>query len=176
MVALYHPRIHGHILVENGEYRTPVEALAIVADNHKRNHLPMGVAPNRSSSPDLFSPSSGRDRNSSLASAAATVAPSSPRHILPSNLESAIKQLDNEELDRLFSAVVAEQKQRGKRLPNFDGRTRHNEASPSSLTRGQVNAVLAAFKAGVTPSRIARQFGLSQADVKKALAFTNAKR
>jgi quercetin dioxygenase-like cupin family protein len=32
------------------------------------------------------------------------------------------------------------------------------------LTRGQVNAVRAAFKAGVTPSRIARQFGLSHSD------------
>jgi hypothetical protein len=29
------------------------------------------------------------------------------------------------------------------------------------MTRGQVNAVRAAFKAGVTPARIARQFGLS---------------
>ncbi len=40
-----------------------------------------------------------------------------------------------------------------------------------SLTRGQVNAVRAAFKAGITPSRIARQFGLSQSDVRKALAM-----
>jgi DNA-binding NarL/FixJ family response regulator len=109
---------------------------------------------------------------------------SSRRHVLLGNLDTAIKQLDDEELDRLFSAVVAEQKRRGKRLPNFDERTRHNddertqhnEPSPSSLTRGQVNAVLAAFKAGVTPSRIARQFGLSQADVKKALAFDKAQR
>ena len=30
--------------------------------------------------------------------------------------------------------------------------------------------VRAAFKAGITPSRIARQFGLSQSDVRKALA------
>ena len=151
----------------------------------------MGVAPNRSSSPDLLSPSSGRDRNSSLDSPSADARTnaarepmSSRRHVLPSNLDTAIKQLDDQKLDRLFSAVVTEQKRRGKRLPNFDERTRYNEdertrhtePSPSSLTRGQVNAVLAAFKAGVTPSRIARQFGLSQADVKKALAFNNAKR
>ena len=32
-----------------------------------------------------------------------------------------------------------------------------------------LNAVHAAFKAGITPARIARQFGLSQSDVKKAL-------
>jgi hypothetical protein len=109
---------------------------------------------------------------------------SSRPHVLPSNLDTAIKQLDDEELDRLFSAVVAEQKRRGKGPPNFDERTQHNEdertrhnhPARSSLTRGQVNAVLAAFKAGVTPSRIARQCGLSQADVKKALAFNNAKR
>ena len=34
-----------------------------------------------------------------------------------------------------------------------------NEAEVS-LTRGQVNAVRAAFKAGITPSRIGRQFGM----------------
>jgi predicted DNA-binding protein (UPF0251 family) len=39
-----------------------------------------------------------------------------------------------------------------------------------ALTRGQVNAVRAAFKAGITPSRIARQFGISQSDVRKVLA------
>jgi len=38
------------------------------------------------------------------------------------------------------------------------------------LALGKLNAVRAAFKAGVTPSRIARQFGISQSDVRKALA------
>ena len=33
-----------------------------------------------------------------------------------------------------------------------------------------MNAVRAAFKAGITPSRIARQFGLTLSDVRKALA------
>ena len=42
--------------------------------------------------------------------------------------------------------------------------------SAGSLTKGQLNAVRAAFKAGVTPSAIARQFGISQSDVRKALA------
>jgi len=37
------------------------------------------------------------------------------------------------------------------------------------LTQGQVNAVRAAFKAGVTPSRIARQFGLTASQVRDAL-------
>jgi predicted transcriptional regulator len=53
---------------------------------------------------------------------------------------------------------------------------RNLKAAEISLTRGQVNAVRAAFKAGVTPSRIARQFGISQSDVRKALASDEKKR
>jgi hypothetical protein len=54
--------------------------------------------------------------------------------------------------------------------------TRHRHigkhvSSKSGLLRqqGQVNAVRAAFKAGVKPSRIARQFGLTLSQVRKAL-------
>ena len=43
-----------------------------------------------------------------------------------------------------------------------------------SLTRGQVNAVRRR-KAGITPSRIARQFGISQSNVRKALASDKPK-
>jgi transposase-like protein len=38
------------------------------------------------------------------------------------------------------------------------------------LTTGKLNAVRAAFKAGVKPSAIARQFGILQSDVRKVLA------
>src|SRR6476620_7138024 len=38
------------------------------------------------------------------------------------------------------------------------------------LTTGKLNAVRAAFKAGVKSSAIARQFGISQSDVRKVLA------
>ena len=44
------------------------------------------------------------------------------------------------------------------------------EGEGASLTRGQVSAVRAGFKAGVKVSMIARQFGLSQSEVRKALA------
>ena len=47
---------------------------------------------------------------------------------------------------------------------------RQVEAAPLSLTRGQINAVRAAFKAGIKPRLIARQFGISQSDVRKVLA------
>ena len=45
-----------------------------------------------------------------------------------------------------------------------------SEDGAGSLTTGKLNAVRAAFKAGVKPSAIARQFGISQSDVRKALA------
>jgi hypothetical protein len=44
------------------------------------------------------------------------------------------------------------------------------EDGAGSLTTGKLNAVRAAFKAGVKPAAIARQFGISQSDVRKALA------
>jgi hypothetical protein len=47
---------------------------------------------------------------------------------------------------------------------------------PSDRTSGKLNAVRAAFKAGVKPSTIARQFGISQADVRKALAAEKVSR
>jgi len=45
-----------------------------------------------------------------------------------------------------------------------------------SLTRGQVNAIRSAYKAGITPARIARQFGVSQSNVRKALATDEPKK
>jgi hypothetical protein len=40
----------------------------------------------------------------------------------------------------------------------------------AALTQGKVNAVWAAFKAGVAPARIARQFGFSLSQVQRALS------
>ena len=93
------------------------------------------------------------------------------RHVLPKDLPNALTHLDDEELGRLLTAAVAEAKRRGNSLPSAQpSRTRPRGEFTASLTRGQLNAVCAAFKAGVTPARIARQFGLSHSDVRKALA------
>jgi predicted DNA-binding protein (UPF0251 family) len=121
---------------------------------------------------DLFSTESARKPTSSLPlGSPATPAPLR-RHVLPNDLTNAIKQLDDKELDQLFSAVLAEQKRRGKKCPNTDESLpkRRIEAVGVPLTQGKLNAVRAAFKAGLSPSRIARQFGISQSDVRKALA------
>lgn len=74
----------------------------------------------------------------------------------------------------MLSAVISELKQRGKKLPKSgepsepSRKQRTKEVTPP-LAQGKLNAVLAAFKAGVTPARIAREFGISQANVRKAL-------
>jgi hypothetical protein len=136
-----------------------------------------------STTPDLFSTLSDRDIVSPSVTpshpptrAAATTPPSLP-YVLPKDLPKAIKQLPDEELDRLLTTVLAEQKRRGKKPPVSDegSRKRRVEEVASHLTVGQLNAVRAAFKAGAKPSQIARQFGLSQADVRKALASDPSK-
>ena len=109
----------------------------------------------------------GESRPDSLAS--------QQRHFLPEDLAGALKRLDDVEIDALLAAVTAEAERRGRRPPGpakkkpvADAKTqRHQEAvevSAGSLTTGKLNAVRAAFKAGVKPSAIARQFGISQSD------------
>jgi hypothetical protein len=103
-----------------------------------------------------------------------------PRHVLPKDLPNAVKHLTDSELDHLLSVSINEAKRRGRlplgfqrNLPNDARRsstkTGHPKVTAVLLTRGQINAVFAAFKAGIRPSQIARQFGIAQSDVHKVL-------
>ena len=108
----------------------------------------------------------------------------SSRHVLPRDLSNALKQLDDGELDRrrgrlLTSTPVirptthmgTEQRASDQSTTTAESPERRQPEEPNvALTQGQVNAVRATFKAGITPSRIARQFGISQSDVRKVLA------
>jgi len=124
---------------------------------------------NRSTTPDLFLQGGETSRPPShLPSPRTSAATASPRHVLPKDLPKALKQLEDQELDELLLAVVAEQKRR--KLPTVDNKARTRQIEAIPLTTGKLNAVRAAFKAGVRPSRIARQFGLSQSQVRKALS------
>jgi hypothetical protein len=103
---------------------------------------------------------------------------SQPRHLLPKDLAGALKRLGDAEVDALLAAVTTEAKRRGRPTPTppttADAKSLRRQATTDdgtgSLTTGKLNAVCAAFKAGVRPSAIARQFGISQSDVRKALA------
>jgi hypothetical protein len=71
-----------------------------------------------------------------------------PRHVLPKDLPSAIKRLQDRELDLLLAAVLAEQERRG-RKPAVSAETspkRGLKAVAVSLTHAKINAVRAAFK------------------------------
>ena len=139
----------------------------------------------RSSTPDLFSSALTREahsRSSESSGSSPAIIHKTPsaipsHHVLPADLPNAVRHLDDQELDQLTSAVIAEQKRRGKKLPAEISRKRRVElVAAVPLTQAKLNAVRAAFKAGVTPSRIAQQFGISQSDVRKALASHIAKR
>jgi hypothetical protein len=138
----------------------------------------MGTGRNQPTTPDLFSAISTREHASAsgysspqpTASHANTTAPSL-RHILPKDLPNAITALTDKELDQLSAAILIEQQRRGKKPPsneNVQKRRVKDVCPPMSV--GKMNAVRAAFKAGLKPSQIARQFRISLADVRKALA------
>jgi hypothetical protein len=126
------------------------------------------------SKPDLFSATSVQNPLSSTGSNTPPIV----RHVLPTDLPNAIKQLDDQELKRLLAAVLTEQKRRGVKTRAIiePSRRQRVDAVGVSLTTSKLNAVRAAFKAGIKPTQIARQFGLSDADVRKALASEEKKR
>jgi hypothetical protein len=144
----------------------------------------IGTMPIRRSAdtaPDLFSVSPSPKAPGPSAVVQAERAEDDPasqsRHVLPKDLAGALKRLDDGEIDTLLSAVTTEADRRGrlpKRQPQLEAKPAAQrtavEAVAIGLTKGKLNAVRAAFKAGVKPSAIARQFGISQSDVRKALA------
>jgi hypothetical protein len=128
---------------------------------------PIGSAPNATERPPVVQ---GKPKLEGPASG--------PRHLLPKDLAGALERLNDGEVDSLLAAVTAEARRRGRVAPTSHGREptaadtsrlRRTAADvgAASLTTGKLNAVRAAFKAGVKPSAIARQFGISQADVKR---------
>jgi hypothetical protein len=150
------------------------------------HHQPMSRGHTPSTAPDLFSTVSAREPSSASDSpkpskpgtyaTAAEATPTLP-YVLPKDLTRALAQLQDQEFDRLVSAVLVEQKRRGGKLPEPDENSRKQrvELAAVTLPSGKLNAVRAAFKAGVKPSQIARQFGISQVDVRKALATGGSK-
>jgi hypothetical protein len=137
----------------------------------------MGSGPIKSMVPDLFSmphrEHAALPPNPPIPTADS--AASSPPHVLPSNLPAAIKHLSDQELDQLQAAVTTELQRRGKKPPSPE-KTKRVEAAAVSLTPTKLNAVRAAFKAGVRPSKIAKQFGIPQSDVRKVIASEGMKK
>jgi len=151
-------------------------------------------------SDDLFSAAAKKSRPAEVAVSHPTVSPdapaASPRYLLPKDLSGALARLDDREIDSLLAAVIDETTRRGRLTPSLKAKlieaiqgadrspkaktpvgapasrhqAPHRNNGAASLTIGQTNAVCAAFMAGVKPSVIARQFGISQSAVKKAIS------
>jgi predicted DNA-binding protein (UPF0251 family) len=141
------------------------------------------AVPNRrtkTTEPDLFSTEANRAQSSLSASQPqgdpstrdASAAAPAARYVLPNNLHEMIKRLGEDEFDRLVLVVEAEQKRRQPHATLSSKKTIIPSADlpPLALTASKINAVRAAFKAGVKIPQIARQFGISQSDVRKALS------
>ena len=77
---------------------------------------------------------------------------------LPADLGSAVRNLDDDSLDRLVKAAVAEARRRSREIPGAKQTTRQ----PAAVTPGQERMILAAFDAGLKPAAIAREFRLSR--------------
>jgi len=122
--------------------------------------------------------------------------PAPARYLLPGDLPDALARLNDGEIDSLLAALICEAKRRG-RLPSgmkpnppeadrpaagvqregtTDKAALPRQRQPRvgdrtiALTPGQTNAVRAAFKAGVKPSAIAREFRISRTAVRQVLA------
>src|SRR5262249_27789910 len=93
------------------------------------------------------------------------------------DLAKALKFLNDDQIKRLAGAVQEEAERRGIPLAKEEVSRRETivglrakerraqgkdtREDRATVTKGQANAVNGAFRAGVTPSQIARQFGLS---------------
>jgi hypothetical protein len=152
----------------------------LIADSYYSRHADaMGRDPAERTVPDLFPTATA-----SAAPAPMAATESKPRrYVLPKNLRNAVKHLGDGELELMYAATLEELKHRGKTpksvetnlsarpdLTKIQSLTAKLKAADVLLTRGQMNAVRSAFKAGITPSRIAREFGIALADVRQALA------
>src|SRR3954453_12196890 len=77
-----------------------------------------------------------------------------PTYQLPRNLPNALSHLDDDQLARLLGAVNVELERRGKKasIQHSVEQKRPTEEGAPPLAFGKLNAIRAAFKAGVKPS------------------------
>src|SRR4051812_3840462 len=103
--------------------------------------------------------------------------------LLPTDLEGSLAILNDSEFDRLLAGVIREASRRHKRVqfpldpsaPAASVKATQHKPKPEGVTAAKANLVRAAFKAGVKPGAISRQFGLSQATIRQVLRSEEVK-
>ena len=131
--------------------------------------------------PDLFSLADGSEPRAGRPRIA--VKPRVP--LLPSDLLGALKHLSDEDLQRLRQAADDEALRRNLRVtplpvaggverfsapPRAKTQKRFVKSKSGTLAPALIKVIRAAVKAGVKPNAVARQFGVSPAAVRLALA------
>ncbi len=147
---------------KTGGYRARTRVCDCALDANGGALWRMGVAPNQSWVCDPFSSSDREPSPSSPPASSSPVVSQAPetalssRHVLPKDLDTAIRRLDDQELERLLLVALEERSRRKKEIaaPEKNQRERQIESIAVSLPQGKLNAIRAAFKADVTPSRI----------------------
>jgi len=142
----------------------------------------------KGTTPDLFADGYAVSKPPSRTPASASSAePHAGRQVvLPEDLSGALRHLDDGQLDRLLREVITEARRRGRLPPELQSDTKaHRQkkerkaASPRAkaapvrpvdVPAGQANLIRAAFKAGVKPAAIAREFRISRSVVSQVLA------
>lgn len=105
-------------------------------------------------------------------------APPGPRRLLPHDLDLSLKYLSEGELQRLAEAVAfeirrrkvaqAQERKPATALPLQDsGKDQVREVA--GLTSAQVNLIRASIKAGVKPTALQRQFGVTRSQITAAM-------
>jgi len=133
---------------------------------------------NRALEPKLFSSwgESGQSSNIKRSDSREQDTPRPSQYILPQNLDAALRQLSDADIDKLAEAALEERiRRKGPLAREGSHRKQPDETKSPHIPQGKVNAVRAAFKAGITLNRIAREFGLSKTDVQRALAADDKK-
>jgi len=91
--------------------------------------------------------------------------------LLPEDLVGSLAILSEQDFERLRGAVAEEAVRRGRVISPDPASKKRERRTPTTegVTAAKANVVRAAFKAGVKPLAIARQFGLSPALVRELL-------
>ena len=103
-----------------------------------------------------------------------------PRLLLPGDLPRSLRHLDDGQLEELLRAAGAEARRRGLKAAGADirqpggrkpaGGATAKRGEPAPLRPGLERVVRAALEAGVKPAAIAREFGISRAQVQRVAA------
>jgi hypothetical protein len=134
--------------------------------------------------PDLFSIDTVPNAPTPPVRPFAPTVPVGSPDMIPDDLERVIVRWSDAAVERLVVVVTAEARRRGllplEQAPKNDVasgrpiRQRRPEHVAEGLAPGQVSAIRAAAQAGVKPSKIAREFGLPLAAVKRVIAGTTS--